>query len=162
MAFAGTVTITVNITVYYNILWLMLVAGLTRALIGWLLVHYSPTLYYGLCKLAKQTKAHPKAASVLFHKLIIATKYDVWSINTWIASSVTPRSLNLIRKTVRMFLSDSKFPFNILLGKEFEMSCQVLATKRKNSLQKDHSRQDLEEQAKHHSRGDRWRRRQTL
>ena len=46
----------------------------TRALIGQLLGHYSPEMptgHYRLCKLAKQIKVHPKAAFILFLKLIL-------------------------------------------------------------------------------------------
>ena len=56
------------------IIWLVFVADKTRAVIGQLLGHYSPVKpkgHYGLCKLAKQTKVHPKAAFVFFLQLIL-------------------------------------------------------------------------------------------
>ena len=49
-------------------------ATIVRALIGYLLGHYSPKMptgHYRLCKSAKQIKVHPKAAFVLFLKLIL-------------------------------------------------------------------------------------------
>lgn len=58
---------------------------------------------------------------------------DVRKIN---GEEYEPDTLSGFQRSIQRFLSDGKYPSNILVDKEFEKSRQVLAAKRKNLVQK--------------------------
>ena len=58
---------------------------------------------------------------------------DVRKIN---GEGYEPNTLSNFQRSIQRFLSDGKYPFNILQDKAFEKSRQVLTAKRENLVQK--------------------------